>query len=70
MRWSVVDRDGGREALLIEWREEGGPPGGCPARSGFGSELIEFSVRHELEGTAELRFEPGGFRGMFSVPID
>lgn len=69
VRWSVVNRTGGREALLIAWREEGGPPVAPPARSGFGSELIDFSVRHELGGTAELNFEPDGFRGMFSVPI-
>lgn len=67
--WSVVNGAGGGETLRIEWREENGPPVAPPQRAGFGSQLIEFSAKHELDGTAELHFEPEGFRASFSVPI-
>lgn len=64
--WSVAD---GGKTLLIDWREENGPRVASPRRSGFGSKLIEFSVTQDLEGSAELHFEPEGFHGRFSVPI-
>lgn len=69
VEWSVADRTGGGEMLRIEWREANGPRVSPPARTGFGSELIEFSVKESLAGTAELHFEPEGFRALFSVPI-
>ncbi len=67
--WSVADRAGGGETLRIEWREENGPPVAPPQRSGFGSELIKFSIKQALGGTVETHFEPEGFRGVFNVPI-
>jgi two-component sensor histidine kinase len=69
VNWSLADRAGGGKALQIEWLEENGPRVAPPRRSGFGSELINFSVKQDLGGTAELHFEPQGFRAMFSVPI-
>lgn len=67
--WSLGTSPGGGEALLIEWREENGPTVAPPRRYGFGSQLIEFSVREDLQGTAELRFPPEGFRCALTVPI-
>lgn len=68
VNWSVAARDGG-ETLLLEWREQGGPPVSPPGRSGLGSQLIAFSVEQDLGGTVELHFEPAGFRAAFSLPI-
>jgi two-component sensor histidine kinase len=67
-RWSV-DADGKGKTLRFEWREESGPAVAAPARRGFGSDLIEFSVKQDLTGTAELHFDPEGFRGVFTLPI-
>jgi two-component sensor histidine kinase len=67
--WSVVGAPPERQTLLIEWREENGPSAASPKRSGFGSQLIEFSVKKELKGAAELQFAPEGFRCSFSLPI-
>lgn len=67
--WSVADPGEEGEALLIEWRERDGPPVTPPSRSGFGTELIDHSLRYDLSGTVETHFDPGGFRGRFSVPI-
>ncbi len=53
---------GGDEAgeLHLTWRETGGPPVTRPARSGFGSRLIERGLAAELGGSAQIRFEPTG----------
>ncbi len=67
--WTLAPRSDGGETLLMEWREEGGPRVAPPERPGFGSQLLEFSVKHDLKGTVELLFPPEGFRCSISVPI-
>ena len=67
--WSVTVGAGGGDLLQINWNEANGPRVTPPERSGFGSRLIEFSIKQELGGTAELQFDPEGFHGSFSVPI-
>jgi two-component sensor histidine kinase len=58
---------GGR--LHLEWRETGGPPVSPPARRGFGSRLIERGLAAELDGLAELRFDPGGLVCVIDAPL-
>ncbi len=48
--------------IHLEWKEQGGPPVEPPARSGFGSRLIERGISADLGGTALLHFEPDGLR--------
>ncbi len=48
--------------LLLDWVERDGPPVAPPARSGFGSSLLEKALRHELDGTTALHFDPEGLR--------
>ena len=67
--WSVASDAAGRQSLRIEWREENGPPVAPPRRRGFGTELIEYSVKDDLRGAAELDFAPEGFRCSITVPI-
>lgn len=47
-------------ALVLTWREEGGPPVVAPARTGFGSRLLRQGLGVELGGPAVMRFEPTG----------
>jgi PAS domain S-box-containing protein len=57
--------------LVLTWRETGGPPPTrVPDRRGFGSELIERSLRYELGGEAELSFGPDGLVCRIVVPAD
>ncbi len=49
--------DGG---LDLTWVESGGPPVRPPTRRGFGSTLIERALAMETDGTAVLRYLPGG----------
>ena len=52
--WSAADAAG---QFRLTWREVGGPPVTAPARSGFGSKLIE-SGTDQIGGSATLEFKP------------
>lgn len=62
----LVNRGDG--ALVMDWREEGGPPVRPPIRRGFGTTVIERSIPYELGGEAELDFQATGLRARFVVP--
>ncbi|MEJ2458350.1 MAG: CHASE domain-containing protein [Novosphingobium sp.] len=53
----------------IHWREEGGPPVTEPVKRGFGRDLIEKIVAHELKSKVDLRFKPAGVECAFQVPV-
>ncbi len=56
--WSF---DAEARALCLTWTETGGPPVTAPpARRGFGSRLIERSLRGELRGQARMDWRPQG----------
>jgi PAS domain S-box-containing protein len=55
--------------LVLHWTETGGPAVTPPERRGFGSVVIERSIRHDLDGEASLEFEPGGVRCVIRVPL-
>ncbi|MGE5566243.1 MAG: sensor histidine kinase [Parcubacteria group bacterium] len=59
VRWRV-ERNG-HPRLHLEWREQGGPAiERPPVRSGFGSRLIERSIRADLDGKAQIEWAPAG----------
>jgi two-component sensor histidine kinase len=55
--------------LRIEWKERGGPPVPQERKRGFGTDLIERVVAHELESPVDLRFDPEGVRCVLVVPV-
>ncbi len=63
-----VRSNGGRE-LQLHWAETGGPPVQPPVRRGFGVELIERSVAHELGGQAVLDYRVEGLTCEITVPL-
>ena len=63
--WDQVDDTLAR----IEWVESGGPPVSKPERRGFGTDLIEKIVAHELRHPVELEFHPEGVRCILLVPV-
>jgi PAS domain S-box-containing protein len=67
--WEVIPGGAG-EQLLMDWQESGGPAVVPPARHGFGTRMVQGAVMGELGGACELSFEPGGFRGKLSIPLD
>jgi PAS domain S-box-containing protein len=64
----TVRSNGGHE-LHLHWSESGGPPVRPPVRRGFGLELIERSVAHELGGQAVLAYPIGGASCRITVPL-
>ena len=58
------------EALVrIEWLERGGPPVPERRTRGFGTDLIERIVAHELKNPVKLVFEPEGVRCVLTIPV-
>ena len=59
----------GTEQAMLHWREEGGPTVSEPNKRGFGRDLIEKIVAHELRSDVDLRFLPGGVECRLMVPV-
>lgn len=56
-----------RKATLT-WVEAGGPPVAAVARRGFGSRLMDISLRN-TGGHVEARFDPDGFKARIRFPV-
>jgi two-component sensor histidine kinase len=57
------------DRLILHWREKGGPPVTPPSRKGFGSQVIERGLAHELEGTVQLDYPPEGVSCTINIPL-
>ncbi len=68
VRWSRTD-EGGGEMLVVRWIETGGGPEGEPDAPGFGTQLIDSTIRSSLLGTIDKHFDGTGFRAVIEVPI-
>jgi len=67
--WQTVLRAGKAVLLILQWREEHGPPVKTPTRRGFGSRLIEGSVKGELGGVSRMVFDPEGFHCRLEIDL-
>lgn len=56
IHWTEVSDDG---LVRLDWVEHGGPVAAQPTRSGFGSRLIDTSVRGTLRGSATMDYADG-----------
>ncbi|SHN60037.1 CHASE domain-containing protein [Erythrobacter sanguineus] len=65
IRWQMA----GDHLAEVEWRESGGPPVATERHRGFGTELIEKIVAHELRQPVALDFRPEGVVCKMLVPI-
>ncbi|MDQ1154480.1 HWE histidine kinase domain-containing protein [Brevundimonas sp. SORGH_AS_0993] len=54
--------------LLVEWREQGGPPVRPPSRKGFGSTIIDRSVPYDLGGESSIDYPPEGVIVRLRIP--
>lgn len=57
------------ELVVVRWQERGGPPVSAERKRGFGTDLIEKIVAHELRQPVDLRFEPEGVSCKLRVPV-
>jgi two-component system CheB/CheR fusion protein len=67
--WRLERRGDGNFALVFSWRELDGPAVSEPARRGFGTELLERQLRHELNGNATMDFHQDGLRVLLEIPV-
>jgi PAS domain S-box-containing protein len=65
--WRVDEAD---DLLHLQWTESGGPDVSPPSRRGFGSRLIEATVRSQLGGTLERHWKKGGLVCEFHIPLN
>ncbi len=59
LTWSV-ERGGEVPHLRLRWQEIGGPPVVPPTRRGFGSTMIERSLKSYFRGEAKMQYHPAG----------
>ncbi len=66
---SVTWRLDADDLAVVEWAEAGGPTVSETRKRGFGTELIEKIVAHELKNRVDLQFPPSGVRCTMGVPV-
>jgi PAS domain S-box-containing protein len=65
--WAIESRTKG-ERLVLRWQEKDGPPTTPPSRKGFGSQVLERGLAHELEGEVHLDYQPNGVVCTIDIP--
>lgn len=66
--WNTEMQPGG-ERLILTWREKDGPVVVPPTRKGFGSQVIERGLAHELKGKVRLDYLPEGLVCTIDLPV-
>lgn len=64
--WAIEPTPANR--LILSWREKDGPPVAPPVRKGFGSQVIERGLAHELDGTVHLEYKADGLVCTIDIP--
>ena len=54
--------------VTLHWRERGGPPVRPPAEHGFGTKIINASIKHQMGGDVVLDWLPEGLHCKLSIP--
>lgn len=62
-------QDGDSRRVHLRWRETGVPGTRAPSRRGFGTKLIEASVRMELRGTSAADWREDGLEQSIDFPL-
>lgn len=57
------------EYLKFQWREHGGSTASKPARQGFGTRLVERTVKGQLRGRVHLDYAEAGLTCSFDIPL-
>ena len=67
LTWAIETVAGG-DRLVLRWREKHGPPVRPPAHQGFGSQVLERGLAHELGAVVRLEFPPAGVVCVIDLP--
>ncbi|MFK7874350.1 MAG: sensor histidine kinase [Paracoccaceae bacterium] len=63
-----VQHNAGKVMMTLSWVEKDGPPVTPPARTGFGTILLEHSLIHTLDAQTKISYEPTGL--VFNLTLD
>lgn len=66
--WAIETSASG-DRLHLTWRESGGPAVAAPTRKGFGSQVLERGLAHELEGLVHLDYRVEGVVCTIEIPV-
>lgn len=66
--WHVT-RNGNTAHLRLAWKERGTKRLQAPAQRGFGTEVLQNMLAHELKAKTTLSFEPDGLRCTVEFPL-
>jgi two-component sensor histidine kinase len=70
VRWSAGRRAGEDGLLRLRWTEAGGPSiAGPPARRGFGTRVVDATVRSQLGGSVERSWQLSGIVIEIALPL-
>ncbi len=69
LSWERIDEHQGT-TFRFRWEECGGPPIAEPEEDGFGTRLIEMSVKRFRDGRARLEYRPEGFVAELVMPME
>lgn len=73
LNWSIVENNlsdkSGKNSLLVEWKEIGGPRVIPPHRQGFGTSVIRDALVFEFDADTSLDFKPDGVEARFLIPL-
>jgi PAS domain S-box-containing protein len=65
--WTIEPTPEGNR-LILHWQEKDGPSVARPSRKGFGSQVIERGLAHELEAMVHLHYRAGGVVCKIDIP--
>jgi two-component sensor histidine kinase/CHASE1-domain containing sensor protein len=61
-------KNGADNMVQIVWQERNGPPVQAPSASGFGTNVMKFSIERGLRGRITTTFDPSGVRHEVELP--
>lgn len=67
--WEVARAAGEAPVLSLSWAETGGPPVATPRRRGFGSRVLEATIRGQLRGTIAMEWGVDGLVCRLDIPL-
>jgi two-component sensor histidine kinase len=67
--WSVDEGRGRERTLVLNWREAGQKKLEAPAKTGFGTKLIDLNVTRELRGTIARDYQAEGLKVEIKIPL-
>lgn len=68
IQWAVEPTPDG-DRLVLHWREKNGPRVAKPSGKGWGSQVIERGLAHELAGSAHLDYQTDGLICTIDIPL-